>query len=48
MAPKTSNIRQQKTVIPIISVYYLGKVFRPQSRKEKLRLRTAISMSWEN
>lgn len=37
MVLKTFNIRQQKTMIPIVSVYYLEKVFRSQSRDERFR-----------
>lgn len=48
MVLKIFDIRQQKIVIPVVPVYYLGKVFRPQSREESLRQSLAISMSWED
>lgn len=35
-------------MIPIVPVYYVGKVFRPQSREERLRQSPAISISWED
>ena len=48
MVLNTLSIRQQKTVIPIFPVYYLGKVFKPQSIEESLRYSPAMSMSWED